>query len=97
MTNQYEELLASFEMKMQKLLSEYKSLKEQNILLREELQKMQVTLMHAHKDVLDIQKDYDHLRMARYLNVSPKERRISKQYINKLVREIDRCLALLNE
>ena len=97
MTNRYEETLAAFEGKLQRLVAEYKSLKEQNAHLRDELDRKQTELMHAHKALLDLQQDYDHLRTARYLNTSPRERRISRQYINRLVREIDRCLALLNE
>ncbi len=97
MTNNYEELISAFEDKLQKLISEYKSLKDQNALLHKELDRKQNDLMHAHKQILELQKDYDHLRMARYLTVSAKERKMSKQYINKLVREIDKCLALLNE
>jgi len=97
MTNNYEELINSFEAKLQKLISAYGSLKNQNALLQTELDRKNNEIRHAHKEILELQKNYDHLRMARYLNVSPKERKISKQYINKLVREIDNCLALLDE
>jgi len=97
MTNSYEELISSFESKLERLISEYESLKSQNALLQAELNRKENEVKHAHKKELEIQENYDHLRMARYLNVSPKERKISKQYINKLVREIDKCLALLDE
>lgn len=97
MTNRYEETLAAFESKLQRLAAEHRSLKEQNARLREDLDRKQAELMQAHKALLDLQENYDHLRMARYLNASPRERRITRQYIDRLVREIDRCLALLNE
>lgn len=97
MTNKYNELIVSFESKLQKLISEYESLKAQNVELQAELHRKQQDLMQAHKEILELQKNYDHLRMARYLTVSSKEQKISKQYINKLVREIDKCLALLDE
>lgn len=97
MTNQHDELIKAFEAKLHSLVSEYESLKSQNISLREELDRKHNELMHAHKDILEIQKNYDQLRLARYLTVSSKEQKISKQYINKLVREIDKCLALLDE
>ena len=97
MTNRYEETLAAFEGKLQRLAAEHRSLKEQNARLREDLDRKQAELMQAHKALLDLQENYDYLRMARYLNVSPRERRITRQYIDRLVREIDRCLALLNE
>ncbi len=97
MTNQYDELIQAFETKLQSLIAEYESLKSQNTLLKQELERKQSELMHAHKDILEIQKNYDQLRIARNLTVPLKERKITKQYINRLVREIDKCLALLDE
>jgi len=100
MTNNYEELISSFESKLRELISEYKSLKNQNTSLQTELSQKQNELMSAHKEVLETRENYNHLRMAKslnLLNLSPKERKISKQYIDKLVREIDKCLALLDE
>ena len=97
MTNRYEELIAAFELKLRKLMSEYQSLQEQNAELKAELERKHSDLMHAHQDVLELQKNYDHLRIARNLGVSQEDRNESKQRINKMVREIDKCLALLDE
>lgn len=97
MTNRYEELIAAFELKLRKLMSEYQSLQEQNAELKAELERKHTDLMHAHQDVLELRKNYDHLRIARNLGVSLEDRNESKQRINKMVREIDKCLALLDE
>ena len=97
MTNRYEELIAAFELKLRKLMSEYQSLQEQNAELKAELERKHTDLMHAHQDVLELRKSYDHLRIARNLGVSQEDRNESKQRINKMVREIDKCLALLDE
>ncbi|MPN04902.1 hypothetical protein SDC9_152150 [bioreactor metagenome] len=97
MTNRYEELIAAFELKLRKLMSEYQSLQEQNAELKAESQRKHTDLMHAHQDVLELRKNYDHLRIARNLGVSQEDRNESKQRINKMVREIDKCLALLDE
>lgn len=97
MTNSYEELISSFEDKLQRLISEYESLKKQNASLQLELTRKNNEYIDACGKIKELQENYEHLRMARYLNVSPKERKISKQYINKLVRDIDKCLALLDE
>lgn len=97
MTNRYEELIDAFELKLRKLMSEYQSLQEQNAELKAELERKHTDLMHAHQDVLELRKSYDHLRIARNLGVSQEDRNESKQRINKMVREIDKCLALLDE
>jgi septal ring factor EnvC (AmiA/AmiB activator) len=97
MTNRYEELIRAFESKLRKLISEYKSLREQNAQLKAELVRKQTDLMQAHQEVLELRKNYDHLRLAKNLGVSEQDRNESKQRITKMVREIDKCLALLDE
>ena len=78
-------------------MSEYQSLQEQNAELKAELERKHTDLMHAHQDILELRKSYDHLRIARNLGISQEDRNESKQRINKMVREIDKCLALLDE
>lgn len=97
MTNRYEELINAFEIKLRKLISEYKSLQAQNARLKEELDRKQNDLMHAHQEVLELRKNYDHLQLAKNLGSTEEERQESKQKITKMVREIDKCLALLDE
>ncbi|ADQ80812.1 hypothetical protein Palpr_2682 [Paludibacter propionicigenes WB4] len=97
MTNRYEELIHAFEIKLRKLISEYKSLQIQNTQLKADLDRKQTDLMIAHQEVLELRKNYDHLKMARNLGVSENEKTESKQKIAKMVREIDKCLALLDE
>ena len=97
MTNRYEELIHAFEIKLRKLISEYKSLQIQNTQLKADLERKQTDLMLAHQEVLELRKNYDHLKMARNLGISENEKVESKQKITKMVREIDKCLALLDE
>jgi len=97
MTNRYEELIHAFELKLRKLISEYTFLKEENSLIKAELDRKQTDLMHAHQDILELRKNYDHLQIARNLGASETEKAESRQQISKMVREIDKCLALLDE
>lgn len=97
MTNKYDELINAFELKLRKLISEYESLRDQNNQLRAALERKQEDLMQAHQQILEIRNSYDRLRIARNLATTEEERVESKRRINKIVREIDKCLALLNE
>lgn len=97
MTNKYDELINAFELKLRKLISEYESLRDQNNQLRAALERKQEDLMQAHQQILEIRNSYDRLRIARNLSTTEEERVESKRRINKIVREIDKCLALLNE
>lgn len=97
MTTKYDELINAFETKLRKLISEYESLREQNEQLKTALHRKNEDLMQAHQQILEIRNNYDRLRVARNLGNTEEERTESKRRINKIVREIDRCLALLNE
>ena len=97
MTNRYEELIHAFEKRLRKLISEYTLLKEENSLIKAELGRKQTDLMHAHQEILELRKNYDHLLIARNLGSTEAEKTESRQQITKMVREIDKCLALLDE
>lgn len=97
MTNKYDELISAFEKRLRKLFSEYQSLQDQNASLKADLERKQNDLMHAHQEVLELRKNYDHLLVAKHLGSSEEQRVESKQQITKMVREIDKCLALLDE
>jgi RNase P/RNase MRP subunit p30 len=53
--------------------------------------------MHAHQEVLELRKNYDHLQLAKNIGLSDAEKAESRQQIAKMVREIDKCIALLDE
>ena len=97
MTNRYEELIRAFEIKLRKLISEYTFLKEENSLIKAELDRKQTDLMLAHQEILELRKNYDHLQIAKNLGVTDAEKAESRQQISKMVWEIDKCLALLDE
>lgn len=97
MTNRYEELIQGFEAKLRKLISEYKSLQEKNSRLEAELEQRKNDLMLAHGEILELRKNCEHLKMANSLSGSAEEKAETKQKIAGMVREIDKCLALLNE
>ena len=97
MTNRYEELIKAFDFRLQKLISQYKSLQEKNKELNTELARKQNDLMLAHQEILELRKKNDHLKIANGFGGSELERAETKQQINKMVREIDKCIALLDE
>ena len=97
MKNQYDELIHAFETKLRKLISEYHALQDQNARLKAELERKHTDLMHAHQEVLDLRKNNDHLKIAQNMCGSDAEKAQSKHQIMRMVREIDKCLALLDE
>jgi multidrug resistance efflux pump len=97
MTNRYEELINAFEIKLRKLISEYLSLQTQHNQLRAELAQKQESLITAHGEILELRKKNEHLSLANQLSGSGEGRAEAKKQIDRMVREIDQCLALIDE
>lgn len=97
MSNKYEELISGFESKLRKLISEYKLLQEENAKMKADYDRKQMDLMLAHQQVLELQKKCDHLELAKNLGGSESDRNLAQNRIMKMVREIDKCIALLDE
>lgn len=97
MENRYENLIKEFEGNVRKLIAERKILKEKNDFLKAEMERKQNELMKAHKEILDLRNEYNLLKTADGLGGSAENRENSRKHLVKLVQEIDKCLALLNE
>ncbi len=97
MTNRYEELINAFEKKLRKLISEYESLQIQNNRLQAELAQKHENLIIAHGEILELRKKNEHLSLANQLSVPGEGRAEAKKQIDRMVREIDQCLALLDD
>ncbi len=97
MENRYKNLIQEFEDNVKRLIKERNMLLEENETLKADVQHKQEELMQAHKEILDLRKECSLLKTASGLGGSAESRENSKQHLNKIVREIDKCLALLNE
>jgi len=97
MTNRYEELLNAFETKLRKLISEYRLLQAENQLVYRRQAQLEAELEESRAVINDLKKQNDHLILLNQLGGSGEHRKAAKQQIDKMVREIDQCLALLIE
>ncbi len=97
MTNRYEELLNAFDTKLRKLISEYRLLQAENQLLKRREKHLTGELERLNQVIDGMQKENDHLKLLNQLGGSGENRKVAKQQIERMVREIDQCLALLND
>ena len=91
--NPMEELKKSVYQLMNKyavLDAEKKELEEQNSILKKEIEEQQ-------SEIEDLKNKYKVLKMAKSLEGSSNENKEVKLKINEMVREIDKCIALLNK
>lgn len=97
MTNRYQELLGRFTTKLRKLISEYRLLQAENQLLHRRQAQLAAELEQAQTLIKDLKKQSEHLVLLNQLGGSGEDRKAAKQQIDKMVREIDQCLALLKD
>ncbi|HBL78197.1 MAG: hypothetical protein A2W90_16950 [Bacteroidetes bacterium GWF2_42_66] len=97
MTEQDRILLDGFKVKIKQLIALYEQVgaEKQQLLNQVEELENEIDSLRHEKEALT--KRYDNLKLAKSLLVSDGESQEAKNRINKIVREIDKCIAMLNQ
>ncbi|MDR2824544.1 MAG: hypothetical protein LBB41_05035 [Prevotellaceae bacterium] len=97
MTDNNAQKVQIFDDKIKALIADYQRIKEENRLLREQAEIARSQWKIAHKEFVDLQEDYRHFRLASAAgNGNDAQKAEMRTAIEKLVRETDTCLKLLN-
>jgi site-specific DNA-adenine methylase len=86
----------SLKAKIQELISAYESLKEENLKLAEQKAKLEDILQERELAYLELDKKYNQQQIANAFAASSEDSHDAKIKVNRIVREIDNCIALLN-
>ncbi|MBM6882828.1 hypothetical protein [Bacteroides caecigallinarum] len=97
MTEEDKNLLNSFEGKLRHILFLYDEEKKENANLRETVIKKDTEIQELESRIKELETRYANLKMARMISVNDNEIRDTKQRLTRLVREVDKCIALLNK
>lgn len=97
MTEDSKRLLVSFESRFRELLAACERQKERIQELEEALKMKNAELGKAFEDIKELNAKCDNMLTAHVLSVREGEVRNAKSRVSKLVREVDKCIALLNE
>lgn len=93
----YQIKLEDISKKIGLLLSRYDELKVRNRVLEEEIRQLKdqkEDLLRKHKE---INEEFNIVRISRQIdNVNPEDKQELKKKINEFIKEIDKCVALLN-
>ena len=81
---------------LKNLLLKYEFLQEENQVLLQNNAKLQVLLQEKMQELNLKQEEYKLLKIAKTIQGSDENIRETKLKINTLVREIDKCISLLN-
>ena len=96
MTKEQEIELHNFEARVRQLMLSYKEQCSLILTLKEQLAESEKKLADAEVCLTILQQDYDRLKTARMIEVSGEDVKDSRARINKLIREVDKCIALLD-
>lgn len=97
MAEEYTKLLGVFESRVRQLMYLHDELKHENAKLKQALSDKEEELIRSHSDYKELEACYTNLKTARTISLNDNELRDAKQRLSKLVREVDQCIALLNE
>lgn len=96
MTREEEIALHNFEALVRQLMAAYAKEVRTNAALQKELESCRRKISGLQEEMDDKGQRYEELRTARILEVSGDDVRQSKAKIAQLIRDIDRCIAMLD-
>ena len=96
MTEVDEFVIENFESKLNRLMEAYTQLSAENRALREQLNQQSVELDKVREQYNKLTESYSNLKLAKIISVNDSEIGDTQRRLSKLVREVDKCIALLN-
>ena len=97
MTEEDKNLLNSFEGKLRHVLFLYDEEKKENAILKQSIVDKDSEIQALLSKIKELETRYANLKMARMISVNDNEIRDTKQRLTRQVREVDKCIALLNK
>ena len=91
------EIVDSLQSKLTRLLSKYELLQIENQQLLEKSEKLLLEVQEKQESIGAIEDRYESLRIANAIVGSKEDKHTTKLKINTLIREIDKCIAQLDE
>ena len=96
MTAEQEKILHLFETHVRQLIIKHKDTLEHNKKLNQALTEEKTRVQELEQRIATLEQQYANLKMAKMIEITTAENQAAQKRINKLIREIDKCIALLN-
>ncbi|GHV56295.1 hypothetical protein FACS1894182_02550 [Bacteroidia bacterium] len=97
MTEEQSKLINVFESRVHQLVKICDGLKQENSDLKLQIEALTQSRNELEEANRTIKVKYDNLKMARIISVRQDDLKGAKSRLSKLVKEVDKCIALLNE
>ena len=96
MTAELEAVISTLNQNIEKLKAQYHKALEENDRLSANLEKLNIELKNKEEENEGLIKKYESLKMAKTIAAASGDAHDAKIKINRLVREIDKCISLLD-
>ncbi|WP_418697774.1 hypothetical protein [Bacteroides sp.] len=97
MTDKEKKLLSTFEARLRHLIYLQDELKRENAELKQLLEAKEEELEKIQAEYNELELNYTNLKTATAISLNGSDVKETKLRLSKLVREVDKCIALLNE
>ena len=90
-------IIENIENKLTKFIDNYNELKSKLEIIEKENKKISLKLIEKKQEVLNLQEKIKLMNISKSVDVSNEDLQSTRLKINEYVREIDKCIALLNK
>ena len=90
-------IVNKIEVKLGKLIAKYQQVKQEKLILQQENEGFVASLKLKEIEILNLQEKVKLMNISKSVDASKQEVKETRLKINEYVREIDKCIALLNK
>lgn len=91
------DIVTNIEAKLKKLIVKHNEVKQERLLLQQENDNFKAILKMKNEELLKLQEKIKLMNISKSVDVSKQDVKETRLKINEYVREIDKCIALLNK
>ncbi len=92
-----EKIIDRFATRVRQMILQYQDMVKENGELYAMVDERDEQISKLNAQIRQLQNDYNALKMARMLEVSDQDIDMAKKKVNKLIRNVDKCITLLSE
>jgi len=90
-------IVNNIEVKLGKLIAKYKQVRDEKLILQQENEDFVSVLKSKENEISELQEKIKLMNISKSVDASKQEVKETRLKINEYVREIDKCIALLNK
>ena len=97
MEDNYKIVAENLKKKIQRIISEYESILSENEKLNTQVVRYANDLNNSNNKIKELEKKIENLQLMEAFKASTQDVKEAKQKIGRLIKDIDSCIALLND